>query len=85
MNKRGLTTALDPEMKLFWNHTIICGVLGADNIHLLGDMNLRNFNGLPTFQTCFGNIPFGLRRDVAEPGTPVSAFVVASVVSLLST
>jgi len=59
MNNQGLTTALDPEMNLQWDNTIICGVLGADNIHILGDMYLRNFAGMFTFQTAFGNMPFG--------------------------
>ena len=68
MEHHGLSTALDPHLQINWNQMLVCGVLGADNIKLLGDLRLREFDGLHVYQTMYGNMPFGSVKSTQQSG-----------------
>jgi len=59
MQNHGITTALDPNLRFNWKKMTICGVIGSDNLQLLGSLQLRIFNGVMAYQTNQGSMPVG--------------------------
>jgi len=73
MEQNGLTTALDSTLQINWNRMLVCGVLGADNLKLLGDLKLREFDGMTVYQTSYGNVPFGSIKNCESKIIPPHA------------
>ena len=59
MDENGIRPALPAELDFDWNKMLICGIIGADNLHVLGDWQLRQMGSIQIYQTNVGNIPCG--------------------------